>query len=158
KGGKVAVRDFDSTNGTFINEKQIKGEASLTNEDVLRVGPLSFRVLIEGTPPVNKPTPPPKLAAATATTDDDSVAAMLLSLQDEAGGAPAGPSERGDVPAGSTVMDMMALGAAPSKDEKGDSKTNDEKKDDTKSGEKKDPKASAPDTRAAAAAILEKYT
>src|SRR5215831_12887522 len=42
KGGKVAVRDFDSTNGTFVNEKPIKGEAPLNNEDVLRVGPLSF--------------------------------------------------------------------------------------------------------------------
>jgi hypothetical protein len=54
------------------------------------------------------------------------------------------------------VMDMVALGAAP-KDEKKDDKNKDEKKDDSKSGEKKDPKAGA-DTRAAAAAILEKYT
>src|SRR5438876_473527 len=103
KGGKVFVRDFDSTNGTFINEKPIKGEAELKNEDVLKIGPLSFRVVIEaGTPvPVNKPTPIPAKPAA-AGADDESIAAMLLSLQDD--GAVAG--EQGvEVPAGSTVMD-----------------------------------------------------
>src|SRR5437867_11833894 len=47
KGGKVFVRDFDSTNGTFINEKPIKGEAELKNEDVMKIGLLSFRVVIE---------------------------------------------------------------------------------------------------------------
>lgn len=161
KGGKVAVRDFDSTNGTFINEKPIKGEAPLSHEDVLRVGPLSFRVAIEVTPPVNKPTPPPPKLSPAAATDDESVAAMLLSLQDEGVVAPTGStSESGDVPAGSTVMDMMALGAMSNKDDANkDEKGKDEKKDESKSGEKKDPKAAPPpDTRAAAAAILEKYT
>src|SRR5262249_34518255 len=167
KGGKVVVRDFDSTNGTFINDNPVKGESALKHEDVLRVGPLSFRVVIEMTTPVNKPTPPPpKLAAAPASHDDESVAAMLLSLQDE-GGEASVASESGDVPAGSTVMDMVALGTSPmgktdeiDKEGKPEGKTGEPAKDGDKENQptdKKDP-AKSPDTRAAAAAILEKYT
>src|SRR5262249_53869423 len=108
KAGKVFVRDFDSTNGTFINEKPIKGEAELKNDDVLKIGPLSFRVVMEaGTPvPVNKPTPIPA-KPASGQADDESIAAMLLSLQDESGGT---GEQGGEVPAGSTVMDMMPMG------------------------------------------------
>jgi len=40
KGGKVFIRDFDSTNGTFINNEQIKGERELKHDDVLKAGPL----------------------------------------------------------------------------------------------------------------------
>src|SRR6266480_2692294 len=49
KNGKVAVRDFESTNGTFVNDQQIKGEVPLNHEDILKVGPLEFRVVIEKT-------------------------------------------------------------------------------------------------------------
>src|SRR5471030_2836178 len=47
KGGQVLLRDFDSTNGTFVNDEQIKGEVPLKDGDVLRLGPLSFKVVIE---------------------------------------------------------------------------------------------------------------
>ena len=47
KSGQVFVRDFDSTNGTFINENPVKGEAPLQNDDELKVGPLCFKVIIE---------------------------------------------------------------------------------------------------------------
>src|SRR6478672_6378142 len=47
KDGKVSVRDFDSTNGTFVNDKPVKGEVSLSNEDILKIGPLEFKVVIE---------------------------------------------------------------------------------------------------------------
>src|SRR6266404_9384350 len=53
--GKVYVRDFDSTNGTFINEQPVKGERELRDADQLKVGPLDFRVHIEGIPAVDKP-------------------------------------------------------------------------------------------------------
>ncbi len=125
RDGKVFVRDFDSTNGTFVNDEMIKGEVELTDGDQLKVGPLVFRVKIETTPAVNRPTPAPPTKAPTKTappaadkkpapkptpapaedapTDDDSIAAMLLSLQDdgESGGLPGGA-----VPEGSTVMDL----------------------------------------------------
>jgi predicted component of type VI protein secretion system len=69
RDGKVFVRDFDSTNGTFVNDQQIKGEVEVHHDDRLRVGPLNFTVQIEASPPVNRPTPPPptkKPATATA--------------------------------------------------------------------------------------------
>src|SRR5947209_2164421 len=68
RDGKVFVRDFDSTNGTFINDQPVKGEVELHHDDRLRVGPLNFAVQIEAADPVNKPTPPPptKKPATTA--------------------------------------------------------------------------------------------
>src|SRR5438552_1412715 len=59
RDGKIFVRDFDSTNGTFVNEQPIKGEDEVHHDDRLRVGPLLFIVQVEASAPVNKPTPPP---------------------------------------------------------------------------------------------------
>ncbi len=44
--GFVAVRDFGSRNGTFVNEEAVRGERELKNGDRLRVGPLEFEVEI----------------------------------------------------------------------------------------------------------------
>jgi predicted component of type VI protein secretion system len=108
RGGKIFVRDFDSTNGTFVNEKQIKGECEIKHEDTLKVGPLAFRVVVEGAPvPVNKPTPLPKALAGAQSSDDDSVAAMLLDLADE--GKPEAKSSDSSVPDGSTIMEMAPV-------------------------------------------------
>jgi pSer/pThr/pTyr-binding forkhead associated (FHA) protein len=57
--GKAFVRDFDSTNGTFINNKPVKGEMELHNGDQLKIGPLLFAAKLETSTPVNRPTPPP---------------------------------------------------------------------------------------------------
>jgi pSer/pThr/pTyr-binding forkhead associated (FHA) protein len=42
RGGKVFVRDFESTNGTFVNQERVRGEKALKHGDHLRLGPLSF--------------------------------------------------------------------------------------------------------------------
>src|SRR5260370_979640 len=105
KGGKVFIRDFDSTNGTFINNDPVKGEREIKHDDTLRVGPLEFKVVLEIATPVNKPTPAPVPARTASTQDDDDVAAMLLSLQDDATANAAAPSQE-EIPAGSTVMDI----------------------------------------------------
>jgi len=42
--GFVAVRDFGSKNGTFVNGQRVKGEQELTTGDELRVGALRFEV------------------------------------------------------------------------------------------------------------------
>src|SRR5260370_31993794 len=47
RGEKAFVRDFESTNGTAVNEQPIKGEQELKHNDSLRVGPLDFRVVLE---------------------------------------------------------------------------------------------------------------
>ena len=44
KGGKVYVKDLGSTNGTFVNEKQVKGEAQLPSGKVLRLGQIEIRL------------------------------------------------------------------------------------------------------------------
>lgn len=59
KENRAFVRDFDSTNGTFVNERQIKGEIELQNGDQLRIGPIILTVHVETGAPVNRPTPPP---------------------------------------------------------------------------------------------------
>jgi len=159
KNGNVSVRDFDSTNGTFVNEVPVKGEAPLKHDDVLKVGPLAFRVVIETTTPVNKPTPTPPPAKLTPKQVDEeaSVADMLLSLQDEGGAAP-GLTADGQVPSGSTVMDMVAL-TGDAKKEPEEAKAGEGKKEEGKKEEKPAAKkADVGDTRSAAAAILEKYT
>jgi len=153
KGGKAFVRDFGSTNGTFVNEEQVKGERQLKNEDILKVGPLQFRVALEVTTPVNKPTPPPPKAAGPA--DEEDVAAMLLSLQDEGGeGAPAAKTDSDGVPAGTTVHMLSPLaGEQPPE-------TPEAPEGGAKPPAKKapPPKKETGNTSAAAAAILEKYT
>src|SRR6476659_4088687 len=47
KEGNVFVRDFNSTNGTLVNDVPVEGETPLKNDDVLKIGPLEFKVVIE---------------------------------------------------------------------------------------------------------------
>ncbi len=42
--GFVAVRDFGSKNGTFVNGEQVRTERELKNGDRLKIGPLEFEV------------------------------------------------------------------------------------------------------------------
>lgn len=112
RGGKVFVRDLDSTNGTFVNDQPVKGEVELHHDDRLKIGPLVFGVRIEvkqaAADKGAEPRPAAKKQAAPAkrtpveAMDEDSVAAMLLSLQDEGG------DDRTEVPQGSTEMERVA--------------------------------------------------
>lgn len=69
RDGKVFLRDFDSTNGSFHNDEKVVGEVELQAEDRIKVGPLEFCVLIESevpaTPiPAVKPCRPSSGSAA----------------------------------------------------------------------------------------------
>jgi len=166
RDGKVFVRDFDSTNGTFVNDQQIKGEVEVHHDDRLRVGPLSFTVQIEASAPVNKPTPPPstkkpgqgdsakapaadKAPAASAKepapsssggSADEDIAAMLLSLKDDDGTSTVLGS--GEIPEGSTVEMSLPQELGPDGQPKAEEK----------------PKPAGPaNTSNVAKAILEKY-
>jgi predicted component of type VI protein secretion system len=47
--GFVAVRDFNSKNGTFVNSQRISGETELKQGDHLKVGQIEFEVQIVAT-------------------------------------------------------------------------------------------------------------
>jgi predicted component of type VI protein secretion system len=68
RDGKAFIRDFDSTNGTLVNDEPITGESELRHGDRLKIGPILFAVQLEaGAPGQQKtPAPPTKGAAAPA--------------------------------------------------------------------------------------------
>jgi predicted component of type VI protein secretion system len=106
RGEQAFVRDFESTNGTALNDTPVKGEQEVHNGDRLRIGPLEFRIALEVSAPAPQPTPRP---APAAVSDDEAAAALLLSLQDDDQPEPgaAGVDSEG-IPTGSTVMDLKA--------------------------------------------------
>jgi pSer/pThr/pTyr-binding forkhead associated (FHA) protein len=165
RDGKAFLRDFDSTNGSFVNDQPVKGEVELHDKDRLKIGPLLFTVVLQAGTPVNRATPAPPTkttgvksdsAGKTAATDDqtpppatkgkkdeaeDDIAAMLLELGDESTSGALTSGAGDGVPDGSTVMELPSVGDQPG-------------------GEKKEDKEKAKsvgNTSNAAKAILEKY-
>jgi pSer/pThr/pTyr-binding forkhead associated (FHA) protein len=131
RDNKAFIRDFGSTNGTYLNDQRVEGEQELKEGDQLKVGPIHFAVRLDAssptpkTPaPANKPVPnstpvpvPKKVPASNETPalvsakpkfvpsgeEDADITAMLLSMD---GDSPSLSSES-DVPDGSTVMDLV---------------------------------------------------
>src|SRR5258707_10088743 len=60
KDGKVYLKDFGSTNGSFVNDKKVTNAAEVKNGDKLKIGPLFFEARLEGGADVRQPTPVPK--------------------------------------------------------------------------------------------------
>src|SRR6266498_3910072 len=50
KNETAFLRDFDSTNGTSVNDVPLKGEIEIKDGDSLKIGPLEFRVVLEASP------------------------------------------------------------------------------------------------------------
>ena len=145
KGGKVTLKDYESTNGTSLNDQPVKGEVEVANGDTLKVGPLTFKVVIEQTVAPSKPTPLPK--PAVKISEEEDAAALLLSLDDGTISAPTDP-EAVDVPGGSTVMDMPSFNNAQG--EAGETPKPTDKKKDEK------PKPAHDSASSAAAALIDK--
>jgi len=148
RDGRVYVRDFDSTNGTFINEQPVKGQRELKNGDTLKLGPVAFRVQLEGAVAVDKPTPLP--AGRTGGSGEDDVAAMMLMADGEATPDTGHDTCDASIPTGTTEMGMPAL------DPDADPKTQLGKPAEEAKKEDK-PKTEQQNSSAAAAAILAKY-
>jgi predicted component of type VI protein secretion system len=172
---QVFLRDFDSTNGTFLNDEPIKGEVELHNGDRLKCGPLAFAVQIEVGASVSQPTPPPPMKAPANKAAEAKPAAAKpapakLPTADadpeatvHASEAPAsedesiadmllalgddGPTGNAVVPEGSTIMDIPVPPA-------GEGDPNAPPKKEDKMGQAKTQQAS---TSHAAKAILDKY-
>jgi len=49
KGNSLTIRDLGSSNGTFVNGKRVQ-EATLSAGDTIVVGPVTFTVVIDGSP------------------------------------------------------------------------------------------------------------
>ena len=133
----------------------VKGEVPLKDGDTIKVGPLSFKVVIGGKPAPSKPTPPPKPKNAEVTDDD--AAAALLSIDDETGGVSVAVTDRAGedpVPGGSTVMDMPAFTPPPPTGKAPKEETAAEKPEEKKPAEKKKVVTGA--AQDAAKAILDK--
>lgn len=146
RDGKVILKDYDSTNGTFLNDQPVKGEVLAKHGDVIKAGPLQFRLNVEMPAVVPakadpaKPTPlPPATKKSVAASNDDDAAALLLGLgiDDDTPGI-----KRDEIPEGSTVMDIVPVPspAAPQPDKP------------------KPPEKKGDSARDAARAILEKYS
>jgi pSer/pThr/pTyr-binding forkhead associated (FHA) protein len=101
--GKAYIRDFGSTNGTFVNDQPVKDEVELHDNDVLKIGPLHFQVRLEQAPAVVKaatPKPPTKSvgvkAASTKTPPPPTKAAVTVAKKEAATAAAEGESSGSD--------------------------------------------------------------
>jgi predicted component of type VI protein secretion system len=142
KDGKPFVRDYGSTNGTFINDQPVEGEREVTDGDRLRVGPLDFTLKFSPVGPSDStplpealksvaPRPSEPIPSPLSEIDPDQAAALLLGMGDE---------DNPEVPGGSTVMELPAVEAELKAAE-----------------ERKKGVPTAAETSAAASEILRKY-
>jgi len=167
RGGKVFVKDFGSTNGTFVNDERLpaNAEREIVSGERLKLGPLDFRVEFSTLPSDSTPLPddlktvdtgatakvaeaagqpaptqkPQPIPGPMSSDDHDAAAALLLGMGDE---------DDPKVPEGSTVFEMNAVGAPPG--EGGEEPKAEESKD-----KKKVPTQA--DTSNAASDILRRY-
>lgn len=56
EGDRILLRDNNSTNGTFINKKQLKGQAELQHGDVIHFADFEVRIIREAVKKSNEPT------------------------------------------------------------------------------------------------------
>jgi pSer/pThr/pTyr-binding forkhead associated (FHA) protein len=144
RGNQAFIRDFASTNGTFLNDEKVENERELRDGDRLKAGPLEFRVALETIPAVDKKTPVPAVGAPPSS-EDEAAAAMLLSVGDDRPSNPGeGAVDSQGIPTGSTVMEAASsMTQTPPPDGKAPDKS----------------KAKVPsgNTSSAAKEILEKY-
>jgi pSer/pThr/pTyr-binding forkhead associated (FHA) protein len=150
QGEKATIRDFGSTNGTMLNNEPVTGDRPIVNGDIVKVGPIEFRVDLEAAAAPVRRTPSPRSMPNEA---DDAAAAMLLSVGDDE--IPSSTVDGQGVPTGSTIMETLNLPTeTPPPGEMAAQNQGDEKV-------KKDlmtaAKAQAANTSIAAKAILEKY-
>ncbi len=151
KGSKAIVRDFGSTNGTLVNNERLQGDREIVNDDVVKVGPIEFRVEMEVIPAVRQ-TPSPRSMPSEA---DDAAAALFLSLGDDDNPPPGMSVDSQGVPTGSTIMEAINLPPENAPPGEAAAETPADKKASTE--RMNAAKAQAANTSVAAKAILEKY-
>jgi pSer/pThr/pTyr-binding forkhead associated (FHA) protein len=165
---KVILKDFGSTNGSFVNEVRVVGEQELKDGDTVKFGPLLFRAKLDLSSVKQKPVPSSSEAstvveqgkATTSTANaakksasaEDDIAAMLFNFADP----PSGITSPENIPLGSTIaglaVDSTIVETTPlSEDDQ--RKADEEAKRNANRGKVQDHAA----TSKAAQAILDKY-
>jgi predicted component of type VI protein secretion system len=105
---KAFIRDFDSTNGTLVNDQPIKGEVELHHGDRLKIGPLMFGVQLEATVAVSRPTPQPPTKNLAAGGQPAKPAAKLAAPLAADSPTPPPPTIRtGEAPVEDDVAAML---------------------------------------------------
>lgn len=108
--GRAFVQDLNTTNGTFVNGRQIKGEIEILAGDEIKVAPLVFRVRVEKDADDtvhSRPTPPPQTRRPKSPADsieDEAAAALLQALSSEETGESESADEPHAAPASQTTM------------------------------------------------------
>ena len=113
RGSRVFVRDFNSTNGTRVNDELLVGETELKNRDRLAVGPLQFGVRIEHGVGVSQPTPLPAHRSGGVLSEDEMGHLVLSAPEDSR--PEIGPVDRDGVPTGDTREELI-LPPAPAEE------------------------------------------
>jgi predicted component of type VI protein secretion system len=132
--GKVFVRELRGPGGTRINGCEVHGEQELHADDRLEVGPLAFGVQIEEDRATSRPLP------RTVVGDEETAAAWLLACPDGEVVAPDGAQQAGPVPESLDPRALQPPGPA-----------------EVTPGPRPPARADAPDTAAAARALLLKH-
>lgn len=93
RGGRIFVRDLGTTNGTILNDRNLRGEeAEATDGDRLMIGPLAFTVSIE---PIGgailQPDPEIRRALEEGPTSAEEPTLLLMPASNAAAGPAAAP-------------------------------------------------------------------
>jgi len=118
--GKVYVRDFDSTNGTFVNDQPVKGEVELKHKDQLKIGPIGFAVVLQTDGAMNRPTPPPPTKTLTGKQPAKVGDNTKIPVKND---APAGENGAAKQPAGNATDDDEVAAMLLSLQDDGDGTT-----------------------------------
>jgi predicted component of type VI protein secretion system len=116
----LAVRDFGSKNGTFVNGEQVKAERELKAGDRLRIGPLEFDVQLSVSvggkrkPKVhNVHEAAARTVQSSAGGQDADVAGWLASGDETVAGDPSRPAASGAVASGAETTPAPDTASQP---------------------------------------------
>ncbi len=94
---QVAIKDFGSKNGTYVNEQRVEGSCALKSGDQLQVGPLRFEVVVEeGAAKLPKANNVKEVAARTAAGRNDKDMDEISDWLEEGGGVDTGSTTQLD--------------------------------------------------------------